>query len=241
MGRPPHFPKPEKIVKIVVWINIAVFTASILLSGRATQWSLNPFTALSPSINSLIFLGATGRLPIDQYHQWSSLITANWLHGSLLHLLFNMTAFFQITPFVIREFGFHRMVIIYNLSGVFGFLLSYLAGVMVTIGASAAICGLIGATLFFGKSRGGFYGQAVYKQTSGWVIGLVIFGFLIPNINNWGHGGGLAAGIFLGWILGYNEKKRETFIHRILSWSLMGLTAVILAQSLLSALFVNFT
>ncbi len=230
----------DKLIKTFIWVNIVIFAASLLLSGKGAQWTINPFTALSPSLNSLVFLGASGRVPIEQYHQWWSLLTANWLHGSLVHLIFNLTALSQISPLVIREFGLHRMVVIYTLSGVFGFYLSYLAGVMVTIGASAAICGLIGATLFFGKSRGGYYGQAVFKQTSGWVIGLVVFGFLIPNINNWGHGGGLAAGIFLAWLLGYNEKRLENRFHRALSWSMLAITAVILVRTLLSASILTY-
>ena len=73
-----------------------------------------------------------------------------------------------------------------------------------TIGASAALCGLIGAALYYGKSRGGTFGQAIYKHTSGWVIGLFFIG-LMPGINNWGHGGGLVAGIGTGYLFSYLE------------------------------------
>ncbi|MFO7751438.1 MAG: rhomboid family intramembrane serine protease [Desulfobacteraceae bacterium] len=223
---------PDVLVKGIVYTNIFIFAASLVLSGGNVELSLNPFTALSPSVNSLIFLGAAGTIPIDQYNVWWSLIAASWLHGGLLHIIFNMTALYQIAPLVIREFGMHRMVIIYTLSGAAGFLLSYLAGVMVTIGASAAICGLIGATLFYGKSRGGVYGEAVFKQTSGWVFGLVLFGLLIPNINNWGHGGGLLAGIFLAWLLGYNERKQEASWHKLLSLASIAITGVVLLWAL---------
>ena len=59
------------------------------------------------------------------------------------------------------------------------------------------------------KSRGGQWGQLVYKQTSGWVISLIIIGFLLPNINNWSHAGGLFAGIFLAgyWDIVRKEGK----------------------------------
>jgi len=65
------------------------------------------------------------------------------------------------------EFGVSRMFIIYTASGVIGFWISCLFGVLFTIGASASICGLIGAMLFYGKSRGGVYGQAIYRQVFG--------------------------------------------------------------------------
>jgi rhomboid protease GluP len=109
---------------------------------------------------------------------------------------------------VIREYGTHRMIVIYTLSGVGGFLVSYLAGVGFTIGASAAVCGLIGAALYYGKSRGGIYGQAVYRQVGGWALGIVLFGLLVPGINNWAHGGGMAAGILMGLLSGIPRTQK---------------------------------
>jgi len=236
---PNRFQQSHIFLKAIITINIIFFCISLFLSGRGIQLTLNPFTALSPSVNSLIFLGAAGTIPIDKYHEWWSLLAANWLHGSLIHLLFNMTALLQITPFIIREYGKHRMVIIYTLTGMGGFFLSYLAGVKITIGASAAICGLIGAALYFGKSRGGIYGQNVFKQTSGWVFGILLIGILIPNINNWGHGGGLVGGIFLGWVLGYNAKRKETFIYKILSYTCILCTGAVLVWASISAIILS--
>jgi rhomboid protease GluP len=129
------------------------------------------------------------------------------------------------------------MFIIYTLSGVLGFLVSYLAGVKFTIGASAAVCGLIGAALFFGKSRGGIYGQAVYKQISGWAIGIFLFGFLVPAINNWAHGGGMLAGAGIGFLIGYRERKRETNGHKIAAYICIFITAGVLSWAVLGALF----
>ena len=112
-----------------------------------------------------------------------------------------MMALRQLAPFVIREFGPWRFILIYSLGGVIGFWISYWAGVQLTIGASASICALIGAILYYSKSRGGTYGQALYRQVSGWVLGIFLFGLLVPGINNWAHGGGMAAGILLGLAL----------------------------------------
>ena len=230
---------PDLVVKYIIYVNVALFVASLVLSGKGMQISLNPFTAFSPSMNALIFLGATGTIPIDQYHEWWSLISANWLHGSLVHILFNMTALVQIAPLIIHAYGISRMLAIYAIGGTAGFYLSYLAGVGVTIGASASICALIGAALYFGKSRGGVFGKAVYKQTTGWIVSLAVIGLLIPSINNWGHGGGVAAGIFLGWLLGYNERRRENIGHRVTAAVCVILTLGVLTWSLVSAVFLS--
>ncbi|MFP5214026.1 MAG: rhomboid family intramembrane serine protease, partial [Acidobacteriota bacterium] len=147
------------------------------------------------------------------------------------HILFNMMALRQIGPFITQEYGVHRMFIIYTLSGVFGFWLSYMAGVRFTIGASAALCGLIGAGLYYGKSRGGAFGQQVFVQIRGWVISIFIFGFFFPGINNWGHGGGLAAGIALGYLLGYVEKRPEKLAHKLLAGLCVAVTALVLLWS----------
>ena len=111
----------------------------------------------------------------------------------------------------------YRMFAIYTLSGIVGFWISYLAGVYLTIGASASVCGLVGAILYYSKSRGGVYGKHLYRQIAVWVVFLFIFGMVVPGINNWGDGGGILAGIIFGYLLGYQEKKRENFFHRTLA------------------------
>ena len=226
---------PEGLVRYIVYINIGMYVLSLLLSARRIGLGANPLTALSPDNWSLVLLGASGTGPIDQYHRWWSLVTANYLHGSLLHIFFNMMALRQLAPFIIREFGPWRFIVIYSLGGVAGFWLSYLAGVKLTIGASAAICAMIGAILFYSKSRGGAYGQALYRQVGGWALGIFLFGLLVPGINNWGHVGGLLGGALLGYLLGYNERRRESFAQRLLAYLMVVVTGFFLAGAAASA------
>ncbi|HUH67375.1 MAG TPA: rhomboid family intramembrane serine protease [Syntrophales bacterium] len=227
-------------VKIIIYVNAALYLLSIILSPSALGLSANPLTFLSPSDRSLFLLGATGTIPIAGYGRWWTLIAASFLHGGILHIFFNMAALAQLGPFVLREFGFNRFAIIYLVTGVAGFFVSYLAGVPFTIGASASLCGLIGAIIYYGKSRGGFYGEAIYRQAMGWVVGLVIFGLLVPGINNWAHGGGLISGIALSFLLGYNEQRRERFSHRIMAGICIIATAIILVWTTLHALYLSF-
>ncbi|MGZ3578462.1 MAG: rhomboid family intramembrane serine protease [Syntrophales bacterium] len=228
------------VVKLIIYVNCALYLLSIISSPSTLGLSANPLTFLSPSDRSLFLLGATGTIPIAGYGRWWTLISASFLHGGILHIFFNMAALRQLGPFVLREFGFSRFVTIYVLTGVVGFFVSYLAGIPFTIGASASICGLIGAILYYGKSRGGFYGQVIYRQAMGWVIGLVIFGLLVPGINNWAHGGGLISGITLGFLMSYNELKKETFPHRVLAAVCILSTAIILLWAVLRVLLNYF-
>ena len=227
----------DQLLKILIGVNVAMYILSLLISARATNLSFNPFFFLSPDNRSLLLLGASGYIPIDRLHRWWSLISANYLHGSVLHIFFNMIALRQLGPLVLHEYGNYRMFIIYTLSGVMGFFVSYLVGVTFTIGASAAVCGLIGAALYFGKSRGGVYGQAIYRQIGGWAIGIFMFGFLVPAINNWAHGGGMLAGAALGFLLGYRERSREKYGHKIGALCCVIITALVLLWAIFSSLY----
>jgi rhomboid protease GluP len=80
----------------------------------------------------------------------------------------------------------------------------------------------------------------IYKQIGIWVIILFIFGLLVPVINNWGHGGGIAAGIGLGFLLGYRERKKENVLHRLLAGGCAVLTLVILGWAVLSGIYIRF-
>jgi rhomboid protease GluP len=152
-----------------------------------------------------------------------------------------MAALRQLAALVNREFGVYRMFVIYTVSGVLGFWISYLAGVAFTIGASASVCGLIGALLYYGKSRGGIYGGTLYRQVFSWVIFLFMFGLIVPGINNWGHGGGILAGIVSGFLLGYQEKKRENLVHKTLAAVCGVVTVAVLVWAVGSSIYYRLT
>jgi len=239
---------PEHLIKAILYANVGFYILALVLDPRGFRLSMNPMEFLSPSSNALFILGATGRYPIDQIWPgmtgipglgWLTLLTANYLHGSLLHIVFNMLVLRQIGLLAIREFGTHRMLIIYTLSGAGGFWVSYIAGVPFTIGASAAVCGLIGAVLYFGKSRGGVYGNLVYRQIGGWALGLLIIGFL-PGINNWGHGGGFLFGLLLAYLLGYQEKRPERFGHKAAAGISALVTLIVLSGSALFGVYYTY-
>jgi len=223
-------------VKIIIYINIAFYILALLLNPSGVFSGSGVFDLLAPSGKSLFLLGATGTVPVLQFNHYWTLISASFLHGSILHIIFNMMALAQLGPFIVREFGLYRFFNIYILTGIAGYIVSVLFGVPFTIGASASLCGLIGAIIYYGKSRGGYYGQAIFKQAMGWVAGLVIFGILISGINNWAHGGGLVSGIIFAFLMGYNEQKQETVRHRFLAYACVLITAAVLIWSVVYSL-----
>jgi len=234
------FDDPGRLIKAIITLNVAMFALTIVMSIQGLNLSANPLTFLSPDGRILLVFGSTGKVPIDNMNRWWSLLSANYLHGGILHILFNMLAFRQISVLIAREYGTYRMFMIYTLGGILGFWISYLAGTSFTIGSSAAICSLIGAALYYGKARGGAYGQAVYRQIGGWALMIFLFGFTIPGIDNWGHGGGIGAGILLGLLLGYQEKKREAPWQKRTALACALCTLIVLAWAILSGLYYIF-
>ena len=246
------FSDPRQFILTIIAVNIAMYVISLLLFANSTSLSLNPLLFLSPSDTSLLLLGATGTAPINRFQlilqatgihpieilsRWWTLVSAGYLHGGILHIAFNMLALRNLAPLVAREFGVYRMFIIYSISNVIGFWVSYLAGVSLTIGASTGILGLVGALLYFGRSRGGVYGTAIYKQLGVWVAIIFVIGFMVPVINNWGHGGGLVAGAVLGILLGYEDKKKETYLHKAIAGVCAVVTVLILVWAVSTGVY----
>lgn len=225
-------------VMLIIYVNIAFYVLALLLDFGGILSDGGLFGLLSPSNQSLFLLGASGTIPVIGAHRFWTVISASFLHGGIFHILFNMMALYQLGPFVLGEFGFNRFIILYIITGACGFAASVLFGVPFTIGASASVCGLIGAIIYYGKSRGDHYGDAIYKQAMGWVIGLVIFGLIFSGINNWAHGGGLLSGILLAFIMGYNDNKSENAAIKLAAYACILLTVLVLiwaiANSLLS-------
>jgi rhomboid protease GluP len=60
---------------------------------------------------------------------------------------------------------------------------------------------------------------------------------MVPSINNWAHGGGMLAGIALGFLLGYQERKREKQGHKIAALCCVGITGLVLLWALLSSAY----
>ena len=233
------FRDSDQIIKLIIYTNIGLYVLSLLLNIRGARLSPNPLALLSPNTGSLLLLGAAGTYPIAQFDRWWTLVSANYLHGSILHILFNMFALRYVGYIVIEEYGAYRTFIIYTLGGIAGFLVSYLVGVPLTIGASAAICSLMGAIIYFGRSRGGAYGQIIFRQIGGWAIGIFLFGLLVPGIDNWAHLGGMAAGVALGFLLGYQERKRENLSHKLIAGLLMIVTVVVLGYAIGSSIYLR--
>jgi rhomboid protease GluP len=131
-------------------------------------------------------------------------ITPVLLHGSILHIGFNMYALYIIGPSLERQFGHTRFLLVYLLSGFAGNVVSFIFSTAPSLGSSTAIFGLIGAQgVFIYKNRQLFAGRARAALTQ--IIFIAALNLAIgttPGIDNWGHVGGLTAGLLFTWLAG---------------------------------------
>jgi rhomboid protease GluP len=205
--------RPGTFVRGAIIISIALYVLTLVLDPPASVGGGlgNPLTALSPGLEPLLALGMTGAIPCWRLGYWWTLLTATYLHGGLLHLAFNMIWVRQLGPEVEAVFGPARLILIYTISGVACFLASVLLGVPLTVGASGAIFGLLGALVAFGRRRGGVFGRAVLQQYGIWALVMFVLGFLQGGVavNNIGHGGGFVGGLIAGYVLAPAEHRRE--------------------------------
>ncbi len=130
--------------------------------------------------------------------KWWLLFTAGFLHGSIIHLLFNVYILWVLGSQLENIVGKAKFIIIYFVSLLGGSLASYLFSPFGTysIGASGAIFGLMGAMLVVGRKR-----NLDISQVTTLVVINVVIGFVISGIDWRAHLGGLAAGAVITWVL----------------------------------------
>jgi rhomboid protease GluP len=221
-------------------IVLYVLTLAVNPSGIGMKGVLS---MLAPNLESLFLFGASGAIPVFVYDRWWTVLSASWLHGGLLHILFNMLWVRQLAPATSRIYGAGRMVIIYLVAGAAGFLLSsfvgaylgflpsFLSGAKITIGASAAIFGLLGALVLYGR-RGG--SAALGQQAWMWAIFLGVFGFIMPGVDNFAHLGGFLGGYGVAhWL---DPRRPERIEHLVAAVVGLGLSLAAVLVSVLTGL-----
>ena len=214
---------------------VALYIVSLVFDPRAALQPRGILGVFSPSLEALLTLGAAGAVPWEA-GRWWTLLTAIYLHGGLLHILFNVLWIRQLGPAVQEVYGPARLVVIFTVAGAAGFVASNTLGVSFTIGASGSIFGLLGAIVAYGRKRGGVYGRMVLRQYGQWAVLLFVLGFFMAGVNNWAHAGGFVGGFLSGLVLSLAERRAETALDWLLAVAAIGLTVVGFALALWTAL-----
>jgi rhomboid protease GluP len=163
------------------------------------------------------------------YYVWNGevwrLLTAMFVHADIVHIFGNM---FFLLIFGLRAedmFDVKEYMAIYFLSGLCGGLLTLLLWPLntVSVGASGAIFGVLGACLIYARRS---IGQSIMSAL---MYALFLFFINIgPNVNFLAHLGGLGTGLLLGYAIGSSRRNRPkvTYEHRFpRSWGQHGLSS----------------
>ena len=208
------------LVAVIVGACVALYVTSLALQPEAIFQMRGLFDILSPGSRALYQLGMTGGVA---WHErwWWTMLTAVYLHGSLLHIFFNVMWIRNLGPAVVEYYGPSRAFVIFSVAGAAGFLVSNLASGNPSIGASGAIFGLLGALIVYGRRTGH---SALTSQVWQWAAIMFVMGFVMSSVNNWAHAGGFAGGWLASHVLRSEAERREGRMVMLFAFALAVLT-----------------
>lgn len=139
------------------------------------------------------------------------LLTCAFLHVGLIHLVVNMYSLRVIGPSVEGLIGKGKFVFIYLISAISASLMSlvFVDSNIVSVGASGAIFGLMGALLYFGYHYRLYLNDAIKTQIIPVILFNLIMGFMMPGIDNGAHIGGLIGGYLATMAIGIKNKSEK--------------------------------
>ena len=188
------FAKKDPIItKILITINIVIFILQLVLG-----WDV------------LANFGAN-YAPFVKSGKFYVLFTSMFIHGNLIHLLFNMYALYIIGPQVESFYGKIKYLAIYFGSGILGALLSdiFLQN-SISVGASGAIFGLLSSIVYFGYHYRAYLDTVIRSQIMPLIIFNIFLGIVIPNIDTFCHIGGLIGGVLVSMACGIKYKSSKS-------------------------------
>ena len=193
----------NKFPMITYWliaVNVILYVVPILF-GQYNRL-INNFSVWGPAIRA------------GEYYR---LLTGIFLHGGLLHLLFNCYALYIIGSQVENFLGRFKFAVIYLVAGISGALFSMIfGGNYASIGASGAIFGLMGALVYFGYHYRVYLGNVVKSQIIPLILLNLMLGFFMAGVDNFAHVGGLIGGTLMSIALGVKDKS--SWFERINGW-----------------------
>ena len=190
-------PKKPVVTYVLIIINLFIFLFPMFY-GNAEQ-VYNLFASYGPFVK------------MGEYYR---LLTAAFLHANIAHLIFNMYALWIIGMQLESFIGRWRYLVVYLFSAITGSLLSVIVTPdAVSVGASGAIFGLLGALLYFGYHYRVYLGTVIKSQIIPLIVINLLLGFMVPGIDNAAHIGGLIGGALI--MIGVGVKYKSSNFEKI--------------------------
>lgn len=184
----------------IIAINVILYIVTAYLSYTYAKGSV-----FDSDTRVLVLLGAKVNELITQ-GQYFRLVSCMFLHGGIVHLGVNMYSLYAIGPMVEKVYGRVKYLVIYFVAGICSSMLSYIYSPSISIGASGAIFGLLGAVLVFAIKSKGKTGSSFIKSILSVIFVNIFIGMTLPNIDNFGHVGGLLGGMIIAFLLTFRSE-----------------------------------
>ncbi|MEV6190974.1 rhomboid family intramembrane serine protease [Streptomyces sp. NPDC051920] len=191
---------PRLVTKVLIGLNLALYLVQVAVGSAFT--------------NSFDLFGRawlSGEVQGVAEGQWYRMVTSMFLHGGVMHILFNMVSLWWIGGPLEAALGRARYITLYFVSGLAGSALSYLLADpgQPSLGASGAIFGLFGATAVLMR-------RLNYDMRP--VIGLLVVNLIISfspgfNIAWQAHVGGLIGGVVVGYAMVHAPRERRNLVQ----------------------------
>lgn len=193
--------KPKYLSHYLVILNVIIFAIIFAVDQETSTLTLIDFGA---KINYRILDGEYWRL-----------LSAMFLHADLMHLMFNCVALLSIGPEIEMIFGKKKFLTIYFLSGLIASVGSFLFSNNISVGASGAIFGLIGANIFlFTYDREKY--KAIYgNQILVLLVINIIYGIMNEKIDDVAHLAGFVGGFVVAWATGFNYMSKYNWKNKL--------------------------
>ncbi|MFI6336097.1 rhomboid family intramembrane serine protease [Streptomyces sp. NPDC050535] len=190
---------PRLVTKVLIGINLAAFLVQLSLGDRFTD-----------SFDLFGRAWLSGEMQGVAEGQPYRLLTAMFLHGSYIHILFNMLSLWWIGGPLEAALGRARYLALYFVSGLAGSALTYLIAdpLQPSLGASGAIFGLFGATAVLMRRL-----RYDMRPVIALLVINLIFTFGWSNIAWQAHIGGLVAGVVVGYAMVHAPRERRALIQ----------------------------
>ncbi|MBN2796247.1 MAG: rhomboid family intramembrane serine protease [Clostridia bacterium] len=206
-----NFKKAMKLTPVtfsIIGINVLVFIMVYVTDAFVGRdWLVNHFSKITYNIS------------VD--HEYYRLLTAVFVHKEPMHIFFNMMALYFLGRPIELIFKKTRFLILYLISGLFGTLGSFIFSPHAAIGASGAVFGIFGLHVYLFIKNREAYLKLFNKDVLQLLVINIFIGFVIPNIDYWGHLGGLLGGFLVATTFGLS--RQASFIKSIIVGSAISL------------------
>jgi rhomboid protease GluP len=197
-----RFVKNYPVTGSIVVLNAVIFLLQAIFGGFSSQ--------------ELVEWGGLWPILIKGTNAYWRILTSMFLHGGLLHVISNLFVLYLLGTALERTMGPLRYFLLYMFSGIGGGLAVLYLGAQntVTIGASGAIYGIIGALLYITFQKPTWFTPESVRSIRSLMLINLIFTFLVPGVSIPGHLGGLAIGILTMIVLLPNKPYFRRFEKR---------------------------